>query len=528
MRKITVLLLAVLMLVIAVIPTSAQGTIADVAASDDNFSTLLSAVQAADPAILEALSGSGPLTVFAPTNAAFANLASFFDFELEALLADTALVTQLLQYHVIEGNVFSSAITDDSTVPTLLEGTAIGINILENGTIQLNGVAEVIEPFDVNASNGVVHAINDVIFPGILRDRLDALTDVELGGGEEAAEAEEEAAGPTIADVAAETESLSTLLTVVGAADPSVLETLSGEGEFTLFAPTNDAFAALFEMLGLGAEDVINVGGAELLTPVLLYHVVPGVLNASDLVGMAGSDLATALDGEMVMLTLTDDGLTLNETINTTRVNIEASNGIIHLINGVLLPQQTIAVLEGLGLLGGGEEAAAPEEETAAEEEAAGPTIADVAAGAENLSTLVELIGAADPSVLETLSGEGDFTVFAPTNEAFETLFAQLGLGVSDVISLGGAELITPVLLYHVVPGAMSASDLTAMDGSELATALEGEMVLVTLTDDGLTLNGEATTISVNIEATNGTIHIINGVLLPQQTIQVLQSLGLL
>lgn len=174
MRKITFLILAVLMLAALAVPALAQGgTIADIAAGNEDFSILVRAVQAADPTVREALSGPGPLTVFAPTNQAFRNLASSLDIDLEALLADDELVTSLLLYHVIQGTYFSGQLIglDGTTIPTLYGGTALGITV-NNGVITVNRVADVVAPFDVSASNGVVHAIDQVIFPRILQERL--------------------------------------------------------------------------------------------------------------------------------------------------------------------------------------------------------------------------------------------------------------------------------------------------------------------------------------------------------------------
>jgi uncharacterized surface protein with fasciclin (FAS1) repeats len=138
---------------------------------------------------------------------------------------------------------------------------------------------------------------------------------------------------------------------------------------------------------------------------------------------------------------------------------------------------------------------------------AAAGTIVDVAAGNPDFSTLVAAVEAA--GLVETLSGEGPFTVFAPTNEAF----AALPAGVLDMLLLPeNQETLVQVLTYHVVPGEVTSDLVTAGD----VATVEGSTIAIT-TDDGVKINGTTTVTAVDVEASNGVIHVIDAVLIPAE-----------
>jgi len=132
----------------------------------------------------------------------------------------------------------------------------------------------------------------------------------------------------TIVDVAAGNPDFSTLVTAVKAA--GLVDTLSGEGPFTVFAPTNEAFAAL-------GQDTINsvLANKELLTSILTYHVVAGQVMAADVVKLTS---AKTVQGADIKITVKDGKVYLNDTIQVVTTDIQASNGIIHVIDGILMP----------------------------------------------------------------------------------------------------------------------------------------------------------------------------------------------
>ncbi len=333
-RKFLVTLLVLTSLLVGVFAASAQdmpGTIADIviasaSAEAPEFATLLAAVQAADPAVVEALSNpDASLTVFAPTDAAFATLAEALGEEAFAgVLADTEALTGILLFHVVEGKVMSADVVaaleanDGAFGVQSLNGQYIDIAQDDMGGITVNGAHLNLDMVDIEASNGVIHVIDAVILP---ESRTIAEIVVEAAGMEEDAQ-------------------FTTLLAAVGAADPAVLETLSDpEATLTVFVPTDDAFAAL-------GEDTLNavIADQALLTNILLYHVVPAVVYSGDVAalladaGEEGLMVDTALEGAQYTITADEDG---NVFVNDAQIivtDIDAANGVIHVIDAVLLP----------------------------------------------------------------------------------------------------------------------------------------------------------------------------------------------
>jgi uncharacterized surface protein with fasciclin (FAS1) repeats len=329
-------------------------------------------------------------------------------------------------------------------------------------------------------------------------EATEAPAEEEMAEEEAEAPAEEEAAN--IVETAMAAEGFTTLVTAIEAA--GLVDTLSGEGPFTVFAPTDDAFAALPE----GTLDSLLEDPEGQLTDILLYHVVPGEVMAADVVELAGQEVETVGGG---MLTITVEGETVmvnDATVVTT--DIQASNGVIHVIDSVLIPQmdEEAAAEEGEAEA----EATPAAEEEMAEGEAA--DIVDTAIAAGDFGTLVTAVEAA--GLVETLKGEGPFTVFAPTDEAF----AALPEGTLDSLLEDPEGQLTDILLYHVVAGEVMAADVVGLDGQEVETVGGGTLTVgvdgetVTLTDSsGNTINVVAT----DIEASNGVIHVIDGVLIP-------------
>ena len=300
---------------------------------------------------------------------------------------------------------------------------------------------------------------------------------------EEEEAASEEVVGDII-DVAVSAGQFPTLVAAVQAA--GLVETLKGEGPFTVFAPTEEAFANALSALGLTAEQLL--ADTDTLTAVLTYHVIPGTVMSSDLIGASDLNDATVNGAEVVV----------NEDMGTVSINsatvvtadIETSNGVIHVINEVLLP------------------AAPPEEEEAASEEVVGDII-DVAVSAGQFPTLVAAVQAA--GLVETLKGEGPFTVFAPTEEAFANALSALGLTAEQL--LADTDTLTAVLTYHVIPGTVMSSDL--IGASDLNDATVNGAEVVVNEDMGTVSINSATVVTADIETSNGVIHVINEVLLP-------------
>jgi transforming growth factor-beta-induced protein len=273
-----------------------------------------------------------------------------------------------------------------------------------------------------------------------------------------------ETGAQTIVDIAVADGRFTTLVAAVQAA--GLAETLSSDGPFTVFAPTDDAFAALPEGT---VESLLE--NTELLTQILLYHVVPGSVLAEDVVELSSAETAAGIP---VMIKVEDGNVFINEA-QVIITDIEASNGVIHVIDAVLLPPGDIV-------------------ETA------------VADG--RFTTLAAALGAAD--LVETLQGEGPFTVFAPTDDAF----AALPEGTVEAL-LADIPALTDILLYHVTPGRLFAADVLAEE--TLPTVL-GKNLEVRM-DMGNAYVNDSQIIITDILTSNGVIHVIDAVLLPQMDI---------
>ena len=251
---------------------------------------------------------------------------------------------------------------------------------------------------------------------------------------------------------------------------------LQGEGPFTVFAPTDEAFEALLSALGITAEDLLN---HPQLADVLLYHVVSGSILSTDLQdGMT----AETLGGQTITVDLTD-GVKINNS-SVVAADIEASNGVIHVIDSVLIPE-TFQLTPAAQVL---------------------PSIVDIAVSSPDFSILVAALVKAE--LASALQGEGPFTVFAPTNAAFEALLSALGITAEDLLN---QPQLADVLLYHVVSGSVLSTDL--QDGMTAET-LGGQTITVDLTD-GVKIN-TSSVVAADIEASNGIIHVIDSVLIPE------------
>ena len=286
---------------------------------------------------------------------------------------------------------------------------------------------------------------------------------------------------------------LSTLVTAV--TEAGLVDTLNGDGPFTIFAPYNDAFAAIPE-----ADLAAVLADKDLLTSILTYHVVAGESLDAAALGEAGS-LETVNGGT---LEFGSDGTTVNGA-NVICSNVVTANATVHIIDAVLMPEVE-AMTEGAMLSPSGSACAAvPADGEGSFDGMADDPAATAASNNPVLSTLVTAVTEAD--LVDTLNSEGPFTIFAPTNDAFAAIpEADLAAVLAD------KDLLTSVLTYHVVAGeAMSSADLIA---AGMVTTVNGTDL--TITDEGgvLTVNG-IPTVCMDVPTANATVHIIGGVLLP-------------
>lgn len=268
-----------------------------------------------------------------------------------------------------------------------------------------------------------------------------------------------------IVDTAVGAGSFKTLAAALGAAD--LVDTLKGDGPFTVFAPTDDAFAAL--PAGT-VETLLKPENRAALTGILTYHVVPGKVTADQVVKLKG---AKTVNGQRVDIKV-DGSTVMVDGAKVVTTDIECDNGVIHVIDSVILP--------------------------------ADKTIPETAANAKAFSTLLAAATAA--GLADTLGSEGPFTVFAPTDEAFGKLPAGT---VESLLKPENKQKLVDILKYHVVAGRVYSEDALK---AKSAPTLQGAPVRISLKDGGAFVN-DAKLVTTDLDASNGVIHVIDSVLMP-------------
>ncbi len=285
--------------------------IVEIAQTSGQTDTLVDAVVAAD--LVGALSGDDKLTVFAPIDAAFSALGVT---TLNEVLADKDLLTSILTYHVASGKTLSTDLTDGMMIPTL-NGQSLKVSI--NGdTVMINNATVIAA--NVMASNGVVHLIDTVLLPEA-EETMD--------------EAEE--SKPSIVEIATSDDNFSSLvgaLTGEPATEAGLVGVLSGDGPFTVFAPTNDAFANL----PLFAQKALE-RDPDLIVDILTYHVVAGA--AIESTDIKRNQKVKTVEGSKLTARSLNSGVKIDKA-NVIAADVHASNGIVHVIDRVLIPRSLV------------------------------------------------------------------------------------------------------------------------------------------------------------------------------------------
>lgn len=410
-------------------------TIVDIVVNSPDHNTLETAVIAAE--LADDLSGPGPFTLFAPTDAAFAQIDPDV---LNTLLADpTGQLATILQHHAVFGVADSGNISDGLAI-----GNLIGQNLTfstSTGNLTINGAN--ITVTDLRAANGVVHVIDAVMLP-------EAVPTAVMG---------------TIVDIVVNSPDHNTLETAVVAA--GLADDLSGAGPFTLFAPTDAAFASIDPAV----LDMLLSDPTGELANILLNHAVSGVADSGNISdGLAISSLL----GQNLTFSTSTGSLTINGA-NITVTDIRAENGVVHVIDAVMLPEQLMR------------------------------TIVDVVVDSPDHNTLETAVIAA--GLADDLSGPGPFTLFAPTDAAF----AALPAGVLDQLLADPTGALADVLLFHAVSGVASTANVT--DGTAISSLL-GKNLTFSINNNGVFINNINVSV-LDIVTSNGVVHVIDAVLVP-------------
>lgn len=323
-------------------------TVVEIAVGNDDFSTLVAAVKAAD--LAETLSGEGPFTVFAPTDEAFAALP-------EGLVAalvkpeNKAVLQKILTYHVVSGNLMAKDVVagikanSGMLKASTVEGGAFTV-MTEMDKVKIKdaqGNVATVTATDIAGSNGVIHVIDRVILPAGVNpaDLLKQSPAMGKTRMNKASNVASQPMGPSIAAVASGNDNFETLVTALGAAD--LVKTFDSPGEYTVFAPTDDAFEALPE----GTVNSLVTNQKDKLKGILSYHVVPARITSGQLVKaiktnknyyriqtLGNQSLIATIEGGEVMLI--DGNGNRSKVVMT---DVEASNGLIHAIDAVVMPR---------------------------------------------------------------------------------------------------------------------------------------------------------------------------------------------
>lgn len=424
-------------------------TIVDAAVSNGNFTTLVAALQATglDTTLSDT---SSTFTVFAPTDDAFALLG---DDTINALLADTDTLSNILTYHVISGEVdATTAISLAGTTVATVNGKAIGLS-LSGDNLLVNTVT--VTATDIQTDNGIIHVIDAVLLPPAdMNEQTGNIVEVAVADG-----------------------NFTTLVAALQAAELDAV--LADESStFTVFAPTDAAFALI-------GEETLNtlLENTDVLASILLQHVIPEIaVDSVTAYSLNGAMVATASTAEVALTINTATDMLTFGGANIIIKDIYTTNGIIHVIDAVIV---------------GDVEIPAP-----------AMTLVDVASANGSFTTLVSALQSTGLDLV-LANVDNDYTVFAPSDAAFEKLPA----GTLESLT---TEQLTNILMYHVLPGkVLSDGAITlAQSASNMAEAANGDDISLSFSNSTLFVNG-AKVSTVDVMADNGVIHVIDNVIMP-------------
>ena len=473
------------------IPTNAAGT--------GIHDSLVAALTQAD--LVTTLQGTGPFTVFAPTDQAFADagidLTTFDTDEENATLVD------ILTYHVVSGKVMSTDLTDGMEASALNQDTLTFS--VSSSEVKVNDA--VVTLADVESSNGVIHVIDKVLMPP---------------------------ADPVYVDIPATAQSTGVHTALVAAlSQANLVATLQGEGPFTVFAPTDQAFTDA----GIDLSTFDTPEENATLADILLYHVYAGAVPASAVTdGLA----VTMVNGDKATFAVGTDGSVSVGDATVTGADVQTSNGIIHVIDKVLMPPAgdicynmvSHTIVPGATNLicnsymyvenytmGGQTITGCYNTVTHAVSDVSAaicgaymwtPAVnLAMTAGATTIHTsLVAALTAAD--LVTTLSGDTEYTVFAPSDDAF----AAAGIDLDSFDTPEEIAVLTDILLYHVVAGTTMSTDLA--EGMTTVSAANSDDLTIHVADGAVMVGTAMANVTLaDVPASNGVIHVIDQVLMP-------------
>jgi uncharacterized surface protein with fasciclin (FAS1) repeats len=439
LSKLRILSLVSVLVISSLVASAQTNVYDDIIATSPNHTSLSAAITTAG--LESALqNNSASLTVFAPDNAAFDNLAAALGTDIAGLLALENL-SDILLYHVLGTSVESIDVTNGAIVTPLNDTNTIKLTKTSEGEVYANQA--MVNGADLTADNGVVHSIDAVILPN------ETVVDIAIDNG------------------------FSSLAAAVITAEllPALTDPLA---DYTVFAPSNEAFDNLADALG---TDIDGLLALENLGDILLYHVLGASTESGDI---NNGDIVTPLnDVNTIKLSKTSEGSVYANQAMVELADVTADNGVVHAIDAVILSSETVV---------------------------------DVAID-NGFSSLAAAVVTAEllPALTDPLA---DYTVFAPSNEAFDNLAAALGTDIDGLLAL---ENLGDILLYHVLGASALSTDI---NNGDIVTPLnDANTIKLTVTSGGSVYANQAMVELADVTADNGVVHAIDAVILSSETV---------
>lgn len=575
MRRLHIVWILVVVSALSVVPTMAQsGTIATVIRNRSDSSmdfTILQEFLDAAPSIRNRLNRAGSYTIFAPDDRAFRNLEGALGLDLSTIIADIDVVTAILDYHIIDTNLSAQTLRqrDGQVIQTRLPNAFIGIRVDDDNMLVVNNVVEIIEP-DVTANNGTIHVINDVLLNRVVNTLIDERLRNQVSATPTATPSPTTTPPPTAtapaqivssayirfanfapdvlnanmsvgSDFMIETIAYSSIsdftpfaqgiytVTIDSSDDDMVLDidldlTLLN-GDFITIALIGSDEKDSLEAIIL-SDDVTNLDDDE--SRLMILHAVEDV-STIDIV-FDEESLTNGLrfsEFEGVDIDSAQANLALVETrdIDTALVRLEDqvfAGGISYFVAIIDIEDRLDIVIVETNR----DDFSQGNQNNASEADAVGlstqqGSIIEYLDSQDNFTILIEALSVVDEDVLAILNSD-DITFLAPNDQAFLNLFSTIGYSQNRFLS--NEALVTDILLYHTLDKTLFSDDLLAISGTSIETRLRpSQAFFVSASNSGtIFLNGSVEIIQMDIDASNGVIHAIDDVLLPQSALDIL------
>jgi uncharacterized surface protein with fasciclin (FAS1) repeats len=566
MRRLWLFIFSFLLLTINSLPVQAQGeSITQIIDNRADLSTLSAFLDAA-PSVREQLEDGNSYTLFAPNDRAFANLINTLEVSLVDLLGDPDIASAILQYHIIDGSFSSDEISQRSgqVVPTLLLGAFVSFRVNDDDTLAVNNVVEIIES-DINASNGTIHIINDVLLNRVIDELVDSISLETLitpnPTSPSDTSTQESTPEATVAAIEVANMRFAHFATDVPAVDIYVDDNLVYEN--TTFAEVSD-FSSLeagsysLTIQGRDSDEKrivslnLNLSNGDFKTIVLFGSLENDTLRIK-IIEEDYSELES--DSRLLVFQAIEDAAEIDISFGdniqvedlsfgdseTLDISADFYDLLIYAHDDHIFDQAALEFSEDnyylFAVIGTADGATivtlalgsatieelrqgtrlTPVEETETPEPASDETVLDILKADDRFSTFVEALDAADEDLFNRLASRNlmPITVLAPTNQAFENLFATF---VSRRQFLANTDLLTQILQYHLIDSGMFASDFRAATGTSIITLLQPtQAFFVTVDSEGeVFINRNIQFEELDIQASNGVIHVIDDLLLPQ------------